>query len=310
MTSESSATAADRALDRGDHRRSPAYGARCAWRRAPRRRSRGQRLAHGPLVADSPRAIGATAARSSTGRDRLRRRRRARRWPPRSRPPARRRRRRAAAARPGRGPPGPSAATCSLSARAVAGDRDLDLVRRRLADRHAGCAAASSTTPRAWPTANAVWALLEKNSRSTATRSGRGARSARRRSGGSRAAAPAARRRASSRGSRSRPSRSAAAVALDDAVAQRGGPRVDARDGPRSPGDLGEDLLGDVEVGGHALDVVEVLERLDQAQVLARLVRRRPRRSAWRPSSISADSTGTPAPSSALRTRSSSPGVV
>src|SRR5206468_12543179 len=36
----------------------------------------------------------------------------------------------------------------------------------------------------------------------------------------------------------------------------------------RSTRDLGEDLLGDVEVGGHALDVVEVLERLDQAKVL------------------------------------------
>ena len=43
--------------------------------------------------------------------------------------------------------------------------------------------------------------------------------------------------------------------------------RVAAQEG--QPGDLGEDLLGDVEVGGHALDVVEVLERLHEAQVLA-----------------------------------------
>ena len=33
-------------------------------------------------------------------------------------------------------------------------------------------AAASSTTPRAWPTANAVCTFLEKNSRSTATSAG------------------------------------------------------------------------------------------------------------------------------------------
>ena len=61
-----------------------------------------------------------------------------------------------------------------------------------------------------------------------------------------------------------------AAGPLDDPVAQRGRPRVDARG--RSPGDLGEDVLGDVEVGGHALDVVEVLEQLDEPERLARLV--------------------------------------
>src|SRR5437870_6476438 len=38
----------------------------------------------------------------------------------------------------------------------------------------------------------------------------------------------------------------------------------------RSTRDLGEDLLGDVEVGGHALDVLEILERLDEPEVLAR----------------------------------------
>ena len=36
-------------------------------------------------------------------------------------------------------------------------------------------------------------------------------------------------------------------------------------------GDFGEDVLGDVEVGGDPLDVVEVLEQLDQAERLARL---------------------------------------
>ena len=39
----------------------------------------------------------------------------------------------------------------------------------------------------------------------------------------------------------------------------------------RSPGHLGEDILGDLEVGGHALDVVEVLEELHEAQRLASL---------------------------------------
>src|SRR5258705_13519316 len=41
------------------------------------------------------------------------------------------------------------------------------------------------------------------------------------------------------------------------------------RAGSRSTRDLGEDLLGDVEVRGHALDVLEVLERLDEPEVLA-----------------------------------------
>src|SRR5258706_6179232 len=38
---------------------------------------------------------------------------------------------------------------------------------------------------------------------------------------------------------------------------------------PGSPGDLGEELLGDLEVRGHALDVVQLLERFDEAEVLA-----------------------------------------
>src|SRR3954447_23629093 len=41
------------------------------------------------------------------------------------------------------------------------------------------------------------------------------------------------------------------------------------RGAPASPGDLGEDLLGDVEVRRHALHVVELLEHLDESEGLA-----------------------------------------
>src|SRR5262245_47009115 len=44
------------------------------------------------------------------------------------------------------------------------------------------------------------------------------------------------------------------------------------REARRSTGDLGEELLWDVEVRGDALDVVELLERLDEAHVLARTI--------------------------------------
>src|SRR4051812_35853644 len=47
-----------------------------------------------------------------------------------------------------------------------------------------------------------------------------------------------------------------------------GGPRLGPAAG--STRDLCEQVLGDVEVGGHALDVVEILERFDEPQVLAR----------------------------------------
>src|SRR4051812_28812365 len=55
----------------------------------------------------------------------------------------------------------------------------------------------------------------------------------------------------------------------------RSGPRLRLRlaapEPPaRSTRDLGEELLGDVEVRGHPLDVVQILERFDEAQVLAR----------------------------------------
>src|SRR4051794_27882158 len=42
---------------------------------------------------------------------------------------------------------------------------------------------------------------------------------------------------------------------------------------PTSPGDLGEDVLGDVEVGRNALDVLEILEHLHESKRLARLGR-------------------------------------
>ena len=77
-------------------------------------------------------------------------------------------------------------------------------------------------------------------------------------------------------------SRSAATRRLDDPVPQRRGPRVDARG--RSPGDLGEDFLGDVEVGGDARDVVEVLERARRAGAPGAPSTRRARRSASRSS--------------------------
>ena len=59
-----------------------------------------------------------------------------------------------------------------------------------------------------------------------------------------------------------------AAVALDDPVAGGGSPGIDAQDDQLQGGRFGQDLGGQVEIGGHALYVVEVLEVLDQAQVL------------------------------------------
>src|SRR5437773_10607115 len=46
-------------------------------------------------------------------------------------------------------------------------------------------------------------------------------------------------------------------------------PAAEGRGARRSTRDVGEALLGDVEVGGHPRDVLEVLERLHEAQVLA-----------------------------------------
>ena len=109
------------------------------------------------------------------------------------------------------------------------------------------CAAASSTTPRAWPTANAVWALREKNSRSTATSRGRWSAissvdarggSRRSRSGSERVAAVVESSRSRRRGARRRSARRCRSPVRRSPGRSRG----------RSPGDLGEDLLGDVEV--------------------------------------------------------------
>src|SRR5215207_5297752 len=45
--------------------------------------------------------------------------------------------------------------------------------------------------------------------------------------------------------------------------------RTAGPDQPSSTGDLGEELFGDVKVGGDALHVVQILEVLDEPEVLA-----------------------------------------
>ena len=163
-------------------------------------------------------------------------------------------------------------------------------------------------TPRAWPTANAVWTFFEKNSRSTPTidrcveldqvadEQVQGEQPLGQRQIGR------SREDAVVDGPQVR------AGPLEDPVAHGGRARVDAEDDHarplRAPGrarrwitsamrsesrrgvgtycrsgrargpsrsDLGEDFVGDLEVRGHALDVVEVLEQFDQPQGLARL---------------------------------------
>ena len=312
-----SATAPTDALDRGDHGRCLASTGVSDARRgsASARFSRGEASRTRPLV-----ATGARAARRSAAIGRARSvrhepprvaldpwpRRRLPRWPPRSRPPARRPRRRPSAARPSRGPAGPSAGPAPCRPRRSRRPRSSP---RSASPRARGTpcwAAASSTTPRAWPTANAVWTFCEKNSRSTADdlRAG-AARSARRRGRGSPAAARAATGPAMSRGSRSRPRaagrrsvrRSRSRVRRSPGRCPRTITRRPRRRPPRGcrswPSPAGRRRGPRASRRGAGPGAPSPAS--SSTVCLAIIVR-------------SADSTGTPAPSSAFRTASSSPG--
>ena len=195
-----------------------------------------------------------------------------------------------------------------LVGRAVARDRALDLARRRLADRRAVLGGRQQHDPARLAHRQARSARCARRT-AARRRSGRAraARAARRRACGSPAAARAATGPGSSSGSRGRP-RAAARRSVRRSRSQAR-PSPGRSRGP-SPSDLGEDVLGDVEVGGDPLDVVEVLEQPRPAGAPGGPSTNRARPSAWRSSSTRPSRPATPAASSAWRTVSRSPGEV
>src|SRR5487761_2651539 len=116
-------------------------------------------------------------------------------------------------------------------------------------------AAASSTTPRACPTASAVWTLRLWKMRSTPRSVGA-------------CSSIRSRRKEWMASSRSGSVSSAGVWEAPGSV-----PRTitGSRRPRRSPGDLGQQLLGDLEVARDALHVLEILQVFHEPQVLARL---------------------------------------